>query len=146
MIDPVGIAAAVAGILTSALSASRSVYNDIQAVKKAPKAVSDLQVDVKGLIEEMELVEGIGSLEWNQLGANTANHVKAVLVSCEKTCKTFSDDLKRWTKSSEGKLEPLSRMSQFKLGFYRQKEIESFRQQVQDCKLSFTKTIVVANL
>lgn len=146
MTDPISITADVVGITASAHSASRLLYNDIRAIKNAPKAVSDLVIDVERLIEEIELVKGIGPSEWDKLGANTADHTKTMLVSCEKTCTAFSDDLKRWVRSSEGKSEPISPMNHFKLGFYRQKEIESFRQQAQICKLSFTETISMAGL
>jgi hypothetical protein len=142
--DPLGTTAAIVGIVAGTLHASRLVYDDIKAIAEAPDTIVQLRSDVDGLNQILQLVKAIKAADWEKLGTNAADRTTLILKSCEQACTVFHGDLERWTRHSTN--GGLSRRDRLQLGFYRQKEIKSFSQQLQSCKLSFTNILSSANL
>lgn len=65
-------AAAVVGIVTTALHASKLVYNDIKAITNAPETITKLYREVEELTQKLELVGKIENDEWHTLGPTAA--------------------------------------------------------------------------
>nr|OQO05209.1 hypothetical protein B0A51_17774 [Rachicladosporium sp. CCFEE 5018] len=142
MAEGLGIAAAVVGIAGAALEVSKSLYEDLNAISNAPKTLQALKADISTLTTSVEALETIEAPHWQQLGTQAADHTKSVLRQCQTACTTFRSDLARWTKHSPP--NQLAARDRVVLGFYRQKEIASVSQQVQNWKLSFTSIASLA--
>ncbi|KAK6428160.1 hypothetical protein LTR95_015700 [Oleoguttula sp. CCFEE 5521] len=142
MAEGLGIAAAVVGIAGAALQVSKSLYEDLHAISNAPKTLRALEADISTLTASVEGLQSIQGPEWQKLGTQAADNTKSVLQQCQTACATFRSDLARWTRHSPAnQLAPRDRVV---LGFYRQKEIASVSQQVQNWKLSFTSIVGLA--
>ncbi|OQO02818.1 hypothetical protein B0A48_11101 [Cryoendolithus antarcticus] len=142
MAEGLAIAAAVVGIAGAALEVSKSLYEDLHAISNAPKTLRALEADISTLTASVEALGGIEGPDWEKLGTRAADHTKSVLRQCEAACTTFRADLTRWTRHSPP--NELTARDRVVLGFYRQKEIASVSQQVQNWKLSFTSIVGLA--
>ncbi|KAK6428869.1 hypothetical protein LTR95_014982 [Oleoguttula sp. CCFEE 5521] len=144
MADGLGIAAAVIGIAGAALQISQSLYEDLHAISNAPKTVRALEADISTLTTSVKALGGIEEPEWQKLGSEIADQIKSVLRQCQTACTTFRADLTRWTRHSAP--NELAVRDRIVLGVYRQKEIASVSQQVQNWKSSFASIVGLATV
>lgn len=138
------MSAATAGLATTTLHASRLVYTDVKAITHAPVVIKQLELDIATLNDNLETVNAINRLEWEKLGPVICEKSSTILASCNKTCEQFRADLAPWTQHSRD--GDLSKRDRFQIGFYKQKEIESFGRQLQSCKMSLTGAVTLASL
>lgn len=143
--DPFGAAASGIQIATFALHGVRLLLQDIENIREAPQAVAKLKDglrEVELAVDRLKAVEGskleaLGVLEQSLLAIKT----------CDKSCETFRNDLRQWTKhskhSEDGKLHVWDRI---KVGFFRNERIKSLSREIQNCKTTVIMLVSFATL
>lgn len=144
MADPLSIAASVAGITVPALHGLRLFLNDVQNIKDAPEAITDLKNDIHSVNTALTSLQGIPDKEWEVLGRIVADEAAATISTCTRACEILRADLLRWTSHSQcGRLSWWDRAN---LGFLKQDRVKSMSQQLQNCKITINSVVSIATL
>lgn len=139
-----GVAASVVGIIVPALHGLKLLLEDIQNLKDTPKVIKRLGDEARSVESSLETLQAVESKEWESLGTLVVEESTATISSCSKACEQFRADLQRWTRhSDDGKLALTDRA---KVAFLKQGHIKTMSEQLQNCKLSVTSMVGVANL
>ncbi len=144
MAEAVGFAASVVGLVIPALHGVRLLLDDVKNIQDAPEALRSLRSDLDLADRALESLKDIEDSQWTFLGEAVASHAKATIKSCSEACTTFRTELQKWTKrSKDGKLSWLDRGN---LGFFKQTQIKSMSQQLQNCHTMITSMVSTATL
>lgn len=138
------VAASVVGVVVPALHGVKLLLEDIQNLRDVPKTIERLGNDARSVETALSTLQGVGDSEWESLGTLVAAESKTTISTCTSACNQFRTDLQRWTRrSDDGKLALTDRA---KVAFLRQGHIKTMSEQLQNCKLSVTSMVGVANL
>lgn len=140
--EPFSAAASGIQIAAFGLHGVRLLLKDIENIRKAPQAVAKL----KDGLREVELaVDRLKAVERSKLEAlGVLEHSLFAIKTCDKSCETFRNDLRQWTKHSEdGKLHWRDR---FKVGFLKNERITSLSGEIQNCKTTLIWVVSIATL
>lgn len=144
MVEPLSLAANIAGVVIPALHGMRLLLRDLQDIKDAPK-------NVKGLENELLLVDGaLSSLQAikpediGSLGPEVADSVRSTIQICSTACDKFRADLQQWTRHSGD--EKLSWRDRSNIGFWKQAHVKLIQSQLQNCQVNITSVISTATL
>jgi hypothetical protein len=144
MADPLSVAASLVGLAVPALHGTRLLFDDIQNIVDAPKAVASLKEDLVSVDMAIEALKAVQSSEWELFGQDVVNESKFAVSSCTTACDTFRNDLRRWTKhSGNGKMSWRDRAN---VGFFKQQRIKSLSDQLQNCKMTVNAAVSIATL
>jgi chromosome segregation ATPase len=129
MAESLSTTAGVIGIFGVVAHSLHVVYNDIDAIRGAPKEMNDLK-------KELQVVElAIANLRLQARNIFDENAgLETAISKCQQACETFHANLSKWTKRSEdGKL-------QFRDAVYfallRQRQVEILWKRLQACKIT----------
>ncbi|KAF2650330.1 hypothetical protein K491DRAFT_697387 [Lophiostoma macrostomum CBS 122681] len=147
MTDPLSVTAGVVGIAAAALHTIHVLIEDIENVKGAPKAITDIKSDltaVEGSLSSLHQVlddpEALPDALKAQIGSkNIENAVRG----CDIACSDFREPLKSWTKHSTG--DKTSKRDRLKIGLLKQGKIKAFTQQLASCKATVSMGLDTAN-
>ena len=143
-INPLSITASVVGITVPALHGVRLLLEDLQQLREAPKTITRLLKDVQSVDTSLNLLRGVEEREWDLLGPSVLEESKSTISSCTQACHLFRTDLHRWTRHSKGgKLTFQDRTS---VEFFKQRQIKTMSEQLQNCMLLITSVVSVAAL
>ncbi|KAK3300490.1 uncharacterized protein B0H64DRAFT_428551 [Chaetomium fimeti] len=99
----------------------------------APEALKTLQWDMSLTDRALDSLRDINDSQWESLGEVVVGHARVTIKSCSDACSTFGTNLHKWTKrSTDGKLSWRDRGN---IGFFRQSQIKSMSQQLQNCHI-----------
>jgi hypothetical protein len=144
MTDPLSAAASIIGIVVPALHATRLLFDDIQNIAEAPKAVASLEEDLRSVQLALQALKAVDSPDWEQLGQEVVDESKFTITTCTSACDQFKNDLRHWTKHSDnGKLSWRDRAN---VGFFKQQRIKSLSGKLQACKMTINTTVNIATL
>jgi hypothetical protein len=142
--EALGVAASVVGIIVPALHGVRLLLDDVKNIQDAPESLRVLQSELDLADRALESLRDINDSQWDFLGEAVAGHAKTTIGSCSEACTTFRDKLQDWTKrSKDGKLSWLDRGS---IGFFKQTQIKSMSQNIQNCHVMITSMVSTATL
>ena len=145
MAEPLGIAAGVIGITSTALHGIKLLLDDLENLKNAPKTVKRLQEDLYSVETVLTALKAVGNQDWEDLGESIAEGSKTTMSTCRKACDQFRTDLERWTKhTQDGKFREL--MDRAQVGFFKKSQIKALSEQLQNCKHSINCAVGTANL
>lgn len=140
--EPLSAAAGVVGIVVPAMHGARLLLNDVEKIREAPKTVAVLKEELEGLVLATEGLKAVEPSELKSLGV--AEQSLSAIKTCDEACETFREKLQRWTKHSEdGKM---SRRDRLKVGFFKDKNIQSLSTQLQTCKTTLISAVTNATL
>lgn len=144
MVETLGIAASVVGVVVPALHGMRLLLDDLQKLKDAPKTIKLLEDDVRSIDTALNTLQVVENREWELLGTLVAEESKTTISTCASACAQFRTDLQHWTRhSDDGKLALTDRAN---VGFLKQGQIKTISEQLQNCKLSITSVVSIAIL
>lgn len=144
MVEPLSLAANIAGVVIPALHGMRLLLRDLQDIKDAPKNVKDLENDILLVDRSLSSLQAIKPEDLNTLGSNVEEDVKSAIGICSTACETFRADLQRWTRHSQD--EKLSRRDRSTIGFWKQTHIKSIQSKLQNCQVNVTSVVSTATL
>jgi hypothetical protein len=102
MADPVGAATSIVGLSVPAWQATRLLLDDIQNIIDAPKAIASLEEDLRSVQLALQALKAVDSRVWEPLGQEVVDSSKFAITSCASACDQFKNDLRHWTKHSDG--------------------------------------------
>lgn len=140
--EALGAAASGIQIAAFGLHGARLLLNDIENIRKAPQAVASLKEGLRGV----ELaVEGLKAVEHSKLEAlGVLEQSLFAIKTCDKSCETFRNDLRQWTKHSED--EKLFWLDRVIVGFFKNERIKSLSGEIQNCKTTLIWAVGIATL
>ncbi|KAH8895811.1 hypothetical protein GQ53DRAFT_854000 [Thozetella sp. PMI_491] len=141
MADPLSITAAIIGIATPAAHGVRLLLDDIQRIKDAPANIKALGSELDAL---NSVVKSLQSLELEPLGGTIAAQAQDAERLCGESCAKFQQDLRRWTRHGDG--ETLAWRDQLKIGFFKQRQIQTMSTLLQRCKGTLSLVLATATL
>lgn len=144
MVEPLSLAANIAGVVIPALHGMRLLLRDLQDIKDAPRALKDLENEillVDGALSSLQTVE---SEDIDHLGANVGDNLKSTIDICSTACEKFRVDLQRWTRHSQE--QKLSWRDRSVIGFWKQSHIKSIQSKLQNCQVNITSVVSTATL
>ncbi|KAF2132450.1 hypothetical protein P153DRAFT_421381 [Dothidotthia symphoricarpi CBS 119687] len=144
MSDPLSVAAGVVGLTVPALHGTRLLLDDLQKIKDAPEMVQRLKGDVGAIDLALASLRAVKEHEWESLGTTVAEDVKTTISTCTRACDAFRADLQHWTRHSAG--GKLTLQDRTKVGFWKQAEIRTISEQLQNCKITVTSVVSIATL
>ncbi|KAF2189128.1 hypothetical protein K469DRAFT_626006 [Zopfia rhizophila CBS 207.26] len=143
MADPLSIAASVVGVTVPALHGTRLLLDDLQKIKDAPETVQRLKDDVRSVDMALTSLRAVKNQDWEPLGASVAEEAKTTISTCTGACDLFRTDLHHWTRHSDGKLTWQDRAN---VGFFKQGEIRTMSEQLQNCKVTISSVVGIVTL
>lgn len=144
MADPLSITASVVGITVPALHGLRLFLDDLQKIKDAPEAVTDLKDGIRSVTLALASLQGIPDREWELLGRTVADEATATISTCTRACDFLRADLLHWISHSQG--GKLSWRDRATVGFLKQDRVRSMSQQLQNCKITINSVVSIATL
>jgi hypothetical protein len=81
MADPLSVAASLVGLAIPALHGTRLLFDDIQNIVDAPKAVASLKEDLVSVDMAIEALKAVQSSEWELFGQDVINESKFAVSS-----------------------------------------------------------------
>ncbi|KAF2806533.1 uncharacterized protein BDZ99DRAFT_449343 [Mytilinidion resinicola] len=147
MADPLSVTARVVGITAATLHAIHILIQDIDNIKDAPEAISNITGDpstVKGILDSLHDAlndaEGLSAPLKAQIGGiNIENAVR----SCQRACTDFQASLKHWMRhSTDDKTDWRDRLT---VGHIRLGKIKALTQQLATCKATISMGLDTAN-
>jgi hypothetical protein len=139
MTELLSIPPSVVGINASTLEDVRLFIEVLQQLKEAPQTVKSLLEDLQSVETSLNLLQGVKWREWDLLGASVQEKLETTIGSCMHACHSFRYCLQPWNPFSEGgKLASQDRISEG--------QVKAMSDQLQNCKLSISLVISVANL
>ncbi|ETS85701.1 hypothetical protein PFICI_03726 [Pestalotiopsis fici W106-1] len=144
MADPLSITASIVGITVPALHAVRLLLDDVQKLSDAPNAAQQLRDDLGAVESAITSLQHVNDEDLANLGENIAANIRTTIRICQKTCESFRADLQRWTRHSDA--EKLSWRDRTTIGFFKEGQIKSMSQQLQNCKTTINSTVGIAVL
>lgn len=142
MVDPLGTAAGVVGIVVPAMHATRLLLDDLEKIRGAQATVEGLEKELRGVILATESLNVVKPSELESLGV--AKQSLSAIKTCDEACEAFSKDLRRWTKHSEdGKMSWRDRIN---VGFFQDENIKSLSTRLQTCKTTLILAVSTATL
>lgn len=142
--DPLSITAGVAGIAVPALQCVRHLRNDLQAIINAPSDIVSLREDLLTIEQAITSLQGVSESQWQTLGEAVVAQSKTGMNLCKRSCSRFQTAITRWTQhSDDGKLSWRDRTM---IGLFRQDQIKSTSDQLQNCKITLTSVVSIATL
>jgi hypothetical protein len=144
MAEAIGVVSGIVGIVDVALHIIRKVVDDVRNIHDAPDVLKGLQSDLSLADRALDSLRDIDDSQWEFLGEVVVGHAKATITSCSEACSAFGADLQKWTKrSTDGKMSWRDRGN---IGFFRQNQIKSMSQQLQNCHAMVTSLASTATL
>ena len=142
--DPLSIAAGVVGVAVPALHYVRLLVDDLQNIVNAPDAVKLLKDDLLNIDNALTSLQAISDLQWESLGESIVGQSKSAMALCSNSCDKFRTALVRWTRhSNDGKLSWQDRAV---VGVFKQGQLKSMSEQLQNCKVTLTSVVSIATL
>ncbi|KAF7540073.1 hypothetical protein G7054_g1708 [Neopestalotiopsis clavispora] len=144
MADPLSISASIVGLTVPALHAVRLLLDDIQKLSDAPNVAQQLRDDLGAVETAITSLGGVNEQDLAGLGENIAANIRTTIRICQKSCDSFRADVQRWTRHSDA--EKLSWRDRTSIGFFKEGQIKSMSQQLQNCKSTINCTVGIAVL
>lgn len=142
--EPLSIAASVAGVAVPALQCVQHLRNYLQGIANAPRDVISLREDLLTLEQAITSLQNVSDPQWKSLGDAVVIQSKTGMSQCKKSCNKFQTAIGRWTQhSDDGKLSWRDRTM---IGLFRQDQINSTSTQLQNCKMTLTSVVSIATL
>ncbi|KAJ5728947.1 uncharacterized protein N7483_003455 [Penicillium malachiteum] len=142
MADPLSMAASIVGVVGPALHSIRLLARDLEQIKDAPKSIAALRERINSVARALVTLEKIDDQEWEALGVS--DDAKSTIEKCGDSCKAFSEEIKRWTRHSQG--NSLTLLDRSKIGFWKQHQITSMEKELQYCQSTITQVVSIATL
>ncbi|RYP10897.1 hypothetical protein DL764_000333 [Monosporascus ibericus] len=142
--EPLSVAASIVGITAPALHGTRLLLDDLRRIVDAPDTVESLKRDLDSIESALELVKAVTDSQWESLGENVLEGSKTAMNTCRRSCERFRSGLHRWTRHSEG--GRLSWRDRATVGFFKQSQIESMSEQLQNCRITLSSAVSIATL
>lgn len=144
MADPFSTFAGVAGVAALALEATKSLINDIKAIRDAPATVKKLERDLDALTGVLQSLETCTKDSLKHLGTDATAALAASLENCKSSCEGFQTKLKRWMKHSTA--DHMHWMDRVRIGIIADKNVETLSKQLLQCKLTSSVAISTMTL
>ena len=144
MVEPLSLAANIAGVVIPALHGMRLLLRDLQDIKDAPKNVKDLENALFLVDRSLSSLQAIEPEDIGSLGPEVTDNVRSTIEICSAACDKFRTDLQQWTRHSGD--EKLSWRDRSNIGFWKQAHIKSIQSQLQNCQVNITSVISTATL
>jgi hypothetical protein len=142
--DPFSVAAGVVGITAPTLHYVRLLMEDIQKMVDAPSAVKSLNEDLLTIDAALTSLQAVSDQQWVSLGETVMRQSQSAMTLCKDSCGKFRSDLGRWTRhSSDGKLSWQDRAT---VGVFKQGQMRSMSEQLQNCRTVLTLVVTIATL
>ncbi|KAJ5727780.1 hypothetical protein N7493_005600 [Penicillium malachiteum] len=142
MADPLSMTASIVGVVGPALHGIRLLAKDLEKIKDAPKSIAALKERISSVERALVTLEKIDDKEWEALGVS--EDAKLTIKRCGDSCEAFSQELKRWTRHSQG--DSLNLLDRSKIGFWKQHHITSMEKELQYCQSIITQVVSIATL
>ncbi|KAJ6013680.1 hypothetical protein N7540_008271 [Penicillium herquei] len=142
MADPLSMVASIVGVVGPALHGIRLLAKDLEQIKDAPKSITALRERIKSVERALVTLEKIENQEWEALGVS--EDAESTIKKCGDSCEAFSEELKRWTRHSQG--NSLNLLDRSKIGFWKQHHITSMEKELQYCQSTITQVVSIATL
>ncbi|KAJ5633803.1 hypothetical protein N7528_001645 [Penicillium herquei] len=142
MADPLSMTASIVGVVGPALHGIRLLAKDLEQIKDAPKSIAALRERISSVERALVTLEKIDDKEWEALGVS--DDAKSTIKKCGDSCEAFSQELKRWTRHSQG--NSLNLLDRSKIGFWKQHYITSMEKELQYCQSTITQVVSIATL
>ncbi|RYP55593.1 hypothetical protein DL771_012347 [Monosporascus sp. 5C6A] len=140
--EPLSVAASIVGITAPALHGTRLLLDDLRRIVDAPDTVESLKQDLVSIESALESVKAVTDSQWESLGGNVFEGSKTAMNTCRRSCERFRSGLHRWTRHSEdGRLSWRDRAA---VGFFKQSQIESMSEQLQNCRITLSSAVSIA--
>ncbi|OIW27996.1 hypothetical protein CONLIGDRAFT_634325 [Coniochaeta ligniaria NRRL 30616] len=144
--EGLAFAASVVGVVGPALHCVRQLVDDIQKIVDAPSAVKALKDDLTTIDEALTSLQTISDYQWESLGETVVNQTKAATNLCTQSCEKFRSAIGRWTRHSDVGGGKLSWRDRAMVGFFKQSQLKSTAEQLQNCKSTLTWVVSIAVL
>lgn len=142
--DPSSVTASVIGIMVPALDGVRLLIDDIRNIREAPVAIRSLGDDLVIIDNTLASLQAISEQQWQFLGETVVIQSKSTIKLCADSCQKFRASLSRWTRhGGDGKL---SWRDQAVVGVFKQGQMKSMAEQLQNCELNLTTVATTASL
>ncbi|KAJ5717117.1 hypothetical protein N7488_002763 [Penicillium malachiteum] len=142
MADPLSMTASIVGVVGPALHGIRLLAKDLEQIKDAPKSIAALRERISSVERALVTLQKIDDKEWEALGVS--EDAKSTIKTCGDSCEAFSQELKHWTRHSQG--NSLNLLERSKIGFWKQHHITSMEKELQYCQSTITQVVSITTL
>lgn len=101
--DPTSGGASVIAFVTLALQSTKTLYQAISAIKRAPKWVKDTASSIKDLSLVLEQLENTQAITQNNSNGLDLTAIESTMKKCVDDITRFEEDLKKLQSSHTGK-------------------------------------------
>lgn len=144
--DPLSVTASVVGVAIPALQCVQLLVDDLQKIIDAPDAIKDLKNDLLTIDKALTSLQVITDAQWESLGQSVLDQSKSAVALTSGSCQRLRADLARWTRHSTDGAGKLSWRDRAMVGLFRQGQISSMSEQLQNCKITLTAVVSIATL
>lgn len=147
MAEALGLAASIIAIATLAYDSSKRLFEILDGIQKAPKAISEPKTDIGALQQLLKSlsseVEGTDDADLPDRFKKYLEELKPSLEGCTNACIQFEEKISKITSHSDEK--HTSFRDSVRLQF-QEKEILTFRYRLASCKATLNIALTMAHL
>lgn len=141
MADPLSVTASVVGIVAAAVQGVQLLSNTIDKIRNAPEAVRSIQDEIQQLKPILTQLES--AINEGRSGLILGSEIKLALENCYRVCTKFSESLNHWMRHSTH--NHMSMIDSATIGFLRQDQIRTLKEQLNGCTKILSVTLDTAN-